>query len=153
MGAKQELLQDTETAFTELRQAVTGLPDGQMGTKWLGTWGVREILIHVSGWHREMIPALERIGRGEPPHPAGVSYDDFNAWNARFVDAKAGAKPAEVLAELDASHKSFVAAAGALPEPHLAAGGAARDLVDGVGAAHYREHAEQIRTWRKETGA
>jgi len=24
---------------------------------WLGTWGMREILIHVSGWHDEMISA------------------------------------------------------------------------------------------------
>jgi hypothetical protein len=153
MGAKQELLQDTEAAFTDLRQAVSGLPDGQMGTKWLGTWGVREILIHVSGWHREMVPAIERIGRGEAPHPPGVSYDDFNGWNARFVDAKAGAKSAEILAELDASHRSFMAAAGALPEQHLGPGGSARDLVDGVGATHYREHAEQIRAWRKGAAA
>jgi hypothetical protein len=77
-----------------------------------------------------------------------VSYDDFDAWNARFVEDKHGVKVADVLAELAASHRDFVAAAAALPEAQLAAGGGARDLVTGAGAPHYREHAEQIRGWR-----
>ena len=148
MGAKQELLTDTETAYGELRQAVDGIPEARMRDVWLGTWGVREIVIHISGWHREMIAALERIKRGQGPFAEGVSYDDFDAWNARFVEDKHGVKVADVLAELAASHREFVAAAAALPEPQLAPGGGARDLVTGAGAPHYREHAEQIRAWR-----
>jgi len=147
MGAKQELLTDAEAAYTELREAVDSVPDARMTEAWLGSWGAREILIHISGWHREMIPALQRIGRGEPPYPDGVSYDDFDAWNARFVDAKRGVKVADVRAELEASHRDFVAAAAGLTDEHLAAG-AARELFSGVGAAHYREHAGQIREWR-----
>jgi uncharacterized protein DUF1706 len=149
MGDTQKALQDAETAYIELRSAATGLDDADMNRPWLGTWGVREILIHVSGWHREMIPALGRIGRGQGPYPDGVSYDDFNAWNARFVEAKKGVKASEVLDELDASHRDFVAAAGKLPDSFLAEGGAARELFAGVGPAHYREHAEQIRDWRR----
>ena len=34
-----------------------------------GLWGVREILAHIMGWQREMIPVLERIARGEKPSP------------------------------------------------------------------------------------
>jgi len=153
MGAKQDLLQDAEAAFKDLRDTVSGLPDARMTERWLGTWGVREIVIHVSGWHREMIPAFQRIGRGESPYPAGVSYDDFDAWNARFVDAKKGAGVAEVLAELEASHRDFVSAARALEEVNLAPGGAARDLFDGAGPAHYKEHAAQIAKWRQQVPA
>jgi hypothetical protein len=152
MGAKHELLSEAEAAYTELRQAVDGIPDARMSETWLGTWGAREILIHVSGWHREMIPALQRIGRGQPPYAEGVSYDDFDAWNARFVEAKRGVKVADVLAELAASHRDFVAAAAAVTEEHLAPGGAARDLFAGTGPLHYREHAAQIRDWREATG-
>jgi hypothetical protein len=148
MGAKHELLTEAETAYTELREAVDRVPDARMGEPWLGTWGAREILIHISGWHREMIPALERIGRGQPPYPEGVSYDDFDTWNARFVEAKRGAKVAEVRAELAASHHDFVAAAAKLADEDLAPGGAARELFTGVGPGHYREHAGQIREWR-----
>jgi len=149
MGAKQELLTEAEAAYRELREAVDGVPDARMTETWLGAWGAREILVHISGWHREMIPALERIGRGQAPYADGVSYDDFDAWNARFVEARHGVKVADIRAELAASHRDFVAAAAALADEHLAPGGGARELVAGVGAAHYREHAEQIRAWRR----
>ena len=149
MGAKQELLSEAEAAYTELREAVDGVPDARMTETWLGSWGAREILIHISGWHREMIPALQRIGRGQSPYPEGVSYDDFDAWNARFVDAKRDVKVADVRAELASSHHDFVAAvAAALTDEHLASGAPARELFNGVGPAHYREHAGQIREWR-----
>ena len=147
MSDKATLLRDADETFAELRQAIDGLTEEQMREVWLGTWGVREILIHISGWHQAMIPALQHIARGEEPYPAGT-YDDFDAWNARFVAEKAGVKAADVLAELDASHRAFLGASGAVPEQHFAPGGAARDLFDGVGPAHYREHAAQIREWQ-----
>jgi hypothetical protein len=150
VGAKHDLLSDAETAYTELRQAVEGVPDARMSDAWLGSWGAREILVHVSGWHREMIPAFSRLSSGQSPYPEGTSYDDFDAWNARFVEAKRGVKVADVRAELAASHRDFVAAAAALAEDHLAPGGAARDLFEGTGAQHYREHAAQIRAWREQ---
>ena len=145
MSDKARLLQEAEDAYAGLRQAVDGLDDARLTRVWLGTWSVREILIHISGWHHEMMPALARVARGEPAYPAGT-YDDFDAWNARFVEAKAGVKVADVLAQLDASHRDFVRAAGAVPDAQL---GAARDLIEGTGAGHYREHAAQIRAWRE----
>jgi len=147
MSEKATLLHDADLAFTELHGAIEGLSDEEMRRVWLGSWGVREILIHISGWHDEMIAALERVGRGQAAYPAGT-YDDFDAWNARFVDRKAGVKPADVVEELTASHRAFVAAATQVPEALFAPGGAARDPIEGAGAGHYREHAAQIRQWR-----
>ena len=152
MSERSELLREADEAYAALRQAIEGLSEEEMQRAWLGTWGVREIAIHIAGWHREMIPALARIGRGEPPYPDGVSYDDADAWNARFVTARQGVKAADALVELDASHRAYVAAAGALPGVHLAPGGAARDLFDGCGPGHYREHAAQIARWRQSLG-
>ena len=145
MSDKARLLQEADDAFGDLRQAIDGLDDARLTRVWLGTWGVREILIHISGWHQEMIPALARVARGEEAYPAGT-YDDFDNWNARFVDRKRGVKMADVLAQLEASHRDFVRAAGAVPDQHF---GVARDMLDGAGAGHYREHAGQIRAWRQ----
>jgi hypothetical protein len=148
MSERMKLLAEADDSFAELRQAIEGLSDEQMRRVWLGTWGVREILVHISGWHREMIPVLDRIVRGEvPPYPAGA-YDDVDAWNARFVERQAGVKTADVLAELETSHRDFVRVAAVVPEQHFAPGGAARDLFEGAGPGHYREHAAQIREWR-----
>jgi hypothetical protein len=149
MSDKVALLREADEAFAELHRAIDGLSEEAMGRAWLGTWGVREILIHISGWHREAIPGFARLARGEAePYPAGT-YDDFDAWNARFVEQRAGVKLADVLAELEASHRDFAAAAAAVPDAHFASGGTARGLVDGSGAGHYREHAAQIRQWRQ----
>jgi hypothetical protein len=150
MSDKGGLLREADETFGELRRAVDGLEEDAMCQVWLGTWGVREILIHISGWHRVMIPALEHVARGEAPYPAGT-YDDFDAWNARFVADKTGVKAADVVAELEASHRAFMRAAGAVPDGHFAPGGPARDLFDGVASGHYREHTAQIREWRRPT--
>jgi hypothetical protein len=148
MSDKATLMRAGTDTFTELEQAIEGLGDESMSRVWLGTWGVREILVHISGWHREMIPALERIARGATAPYAAGTYDDFDGWNARFVAARAGVKAGDVLDELRASHRDFMAAARAVPDEHFGPGGAARDLFDNCGPGHYREHAVQIRDWR-----
>jgi Mycothiol maleylpyruvate isomerase N-terminal domain len=148
MSDKAKRLHDADEAFTELHAAIDGLSDEQMRRVWFGTWGVREILIHTSSWQRAMIPALQHIGRGEPPYPDGM-YDDTDAWNAKFVEQKAGVKTADVLVELDAAHRDFVRAAAGVPDQHFASDGAALGPFEGAGAPHYREHAAQIREWRK----
>jgi hypothetical protein len=148
MGAKQELLEKAEQEYDGLKAAIKGLDEAQMRKVWLGSWGVREILAHVTGWHREMIPALERLDRGEALYPDGA-YDDFDSWNARFVEARKGRASADLLREVDASHRELLSAASRLPDEHFGDGKSASGLVDGVAAGHYREHAEQIRQWRK----
>jgi hypothetical protein len=151
MSDKATLLREADLALGELRGAIDGLADEDMRRVWLGTWGVREILIHISGWHDEMAAALGRVAKGDAPYAAGT-YDDFDVWNARFVDEKAGVKTADVLAELDVSHRKLLGAAAPLPESLFAPGAAARGPFEGVAAAHYREHAAQIRQWRQGQG-
>ena len=147
MTDKTRLLQEADDTFTALRETLDGLTDEDLGRVWLGSWGVREILMHISGWHQAMTPALQRIARGQEPYSQG-SYDDFDAWNARFVEQQAGMKLADVLAELVASQREFVNAAATVPESAFAPGGAARDLFEGAGPGHYREHTAQIQEWR-----
>ena len=150
MGDKQKVLQEAAEAYGELWETAAGLDEAQTRAVWLGTWGVKEILIHISAWDREIAPAFARIERGEPAYPAGT-YDDFDAWNARFVEAGKDAQKAEILADLEASHRGLVAAASALGDEHFSTGAAARELLGATGAQHYREHTAQIREWRNGT--
>ncbi len=148
MATKQELLQQTEQEYDGLKAAIKGLDEAQMSQVWLGTWGVREIAAHITGWHREMMPALERLGRGEAPYPDGA-YDDFDAWNARFVEARTGQAAADILREMETSHRALLGVAARLPDEQFAEGKPVPGLLDGIGPGHYREHAEQIRQWRR----
>jgi len=147
MSDKEKVLSDCDEAYGELREAIAGLDESRARAVWLGTWGVKEILIHIAAWDREMAPALDRIGRGQAPYPAGT-YDDFDAWNARFVEAGKDAPLHEILVDLEASHHGLVAAAKALGDEHFGGEAAAGELFQGTGAKHYREHADQIRDWR-----
>ena len=148
MATKQELLQQAEHEYDGLKAAIKGLDESRMREVWLGQWGVREIVAHITGWHREMLPALARLGRGEAPYPDGA-YDDFDRWNAKFVEERRERSTAELVRDMDASHRDLLTAAAQLPDERFAEGQPAPGLVDGIAGAHYREHAGQIRQWRE----
>lgn len=148
MGLKQDLLRQAEEEFSVLKTAVAGLGEAELTRVWLGSWSVRDILAHMVGWHREMIPALERMARGERPFGEGVSYENVDAWNEKFAAAGRGRSAAVVLRELETSHREFVAAAQKVPEERFTPDKTATRIVDLNGPHHYREHGAEIREWR-----
>jgi hypothetical protein len=149
---KEELLNEAAREYKGFHEALQGLNESQMSAVWLGTWSVKDIVAHIAGWHEEMGPALERLCRGERPIREGVSYDDVDAWNARFASARRGTPVADVLLELDKTHEYFLRAAAAVPGERFQPGKTAWKIVDQNSAHHYREHAEQIRAWRTSKG-
>jgi len=148
MTPKEELLNQAAREYNAFEQAVHGLNEDDMREAWFGAWGVRDIVAHMIGWHREMGPALERIARGERPVPEGRSYEDVDGWNARFAAAVKDWTPEDVLLELDRSHEYFMHVAAAVPDERVQPGKTAYRIIDLNSAHHYREHGEQIRTWR-----
>jgi hypothetical protein len=151
-ATKEELLNEAAREYKTFHEALQGLNEAQMSEVWLGTWSVKDIVAHIAGWHEEMGPALERLARGERPIREGVSYDDVDAWNARFASARRGTPVADVLLELDKTHEYFLRTAAAVPAERFQVGKTAWKIVDQNTAHHYREHAEQVRTWRSSKG-
>jgi hypothetical protein len=146
---KQQLLNDAAREYKAFYDTLKGLNEEQMAEVWLGTWSIREIVAHMSGWHREMVPALERLARGERPIAAGVSYDDVDAWNAKFAATAASREVTDILLEFDKTHEEFMHAADQVPEERFQPGKTAWKIVDGNSAHHYREHGDQVREWRE----
>src|SRR5262245_64682704 len=137
MSLKNDLLRQADDEFGALKRALAGLSDEAMQQPFSGAWGVREILAHLAGWQREMIPLLERVARGERPVPEGVSYADVDAWNARHVAGRRGLTVAGIRAELNASHRDFLVAARAVPEARFAPDRTATRIFDLNGPHHY----------------
>jgi hypothetical protein len=149
VSAKQDLLNEAARAYRSFHEAIQGLNEAHMTEVWLGTWCVRDIVAHMSGWHRELGPALERMARGERPIPEGTNYEaEVDAWNEKFVATKRDTAVAEVLLELDKSHEYFLHAAAQVPEDRFVEGKTAWKIVDLNTAQHYKEHGDQIRAWR-----
>ncbi|MBI2202582.1 MAG: ClbS/DfsB family four-helix bundle protein [Candidatus Rokubacteria bacterium] len=149
---KDSLLNEAAREYRALHEAIHGLNEEHMTEVWLGTWSITEIIAHMSGWHREMGPALERMTRGDRPVPAGVSYDDVDAWNAKFATVARATSVADLLLELDKSHEYFLRAAAGVPADRFQPGKTAFKIVDLNSAHHYREHGGQIRAWRATRG-
>ena len=150
MTTKDELLTQAAREYKAFYEALQGLTEDQLTEVWLGTWSIRDIAAHISGWHREMTPALERMARGERPFPEGASYDDVDGWNARFAAAKRTWAVADVLLELDRSHEAFMHASAAVPDERVVPGKTAWKIIDHNSAHHYKEHGDQILAWRAE---
>jgi hypothetical protein len=149
---KDELLHRAACEYGAFHEALQGLNEAHMTEVWLGVWSVKEIVAHMTGWHRELIPALERLVRGERPIPEGVSYDDVDAWNAKFAARGQAASVADVLLELDKSHEAFLHAAAQVPVERFQPGRTAYRIVDLNSAHHYRAHGDEIRAWRESRG-
>jgi hypothetical protein len=147
-AAKDELLLAAAREYKAFHEALHGLNEEQTAEVWLGTWSVKEIVAHITGWHREMQPALERLAHGERAIPEGVSYDDVDAWNARFAAGAKDREVSELLLDLDRSHEAFMQAADRVPAERWAPGKTASRIVDANTAHHYHEHADQILAWR-----
>ncbi|MBI2163533.1 MAG: ClbS/DfsB family four-helix bundle protein [candidate division NC10 bacterium] len=151
-GKRDSLLAELDEAFAELQRTYRDLGEAQKRVVMQGTWSVKDILVHIAGWHREMAPALARLARGERPVPEGVDYSDFDAWNARWVEAARQTPVTAVEQELADSFASFRQAVSTLPENRLAPGRTADKIIHEVGMNHYRHHAGQIRAWREREG-
>ncbi len=149
---REDILKTLDTEFDALLKTVDDLSDDQMTTVWFGEWGVRDILAHVAGWHREMVGAFERIARGERPVPEGVDYSDADAVNARFTEAQRTLSAAAMVEELKASKEAFVAAARTVPEDRFAEGKTAYRILHTTGIDHYQEHMPPIQEWRQREG-
>jgi hypothetical protein len=143
------LFAELDAAFADLRAAYGGLDDGAMTAVMQGSWAVKDILAHIAGWHREMVPALERLARGEKPTPEGVDYTNPDPWNARFVEARRGLTRAQVEADLEDSFAAFRRALLAVPEARRRPTRTAGRIAYEAGIDHYRHHAGQIRRWRE----
>jgi hypothetical protein len=150
--AKDDLLNEAARQYKAFHEAIQGLNEEHLTEPWLGTWSVKEIVAHIAGWHRELIPALERLARGGRPVPEGVSYDDVDAWNAKFAAAAHDTSASDMLLTLDKSHEDFMHAAAQVPAERYEPNRTAYRIVDLNSAHHYKEHGEQIREWRASRG-
>jgi len=152
MTPKQELLNQAAREYKAFHESLQGLNEEHLNEVWLGTWNIKDIVAHIAGWQRELGPALERLARGERPVPEGVSYENVDAWNAKFAAARRGAEAADLLLELDKSHEHFMHLADAIPDARFQPDRTAYKMVDLNSAHHYKEHGDQIRAWRATNG-
>lgn len=154
MTSRDELIKRLDAAYQDYRSTIEGLDEHQFEEKWLdGSWGVREITAHITGWLGQLGGGLERMSRGEKPQPDGVDWTaDGDQWNATFASHAKGKKRTQILDELEHGMDTFKKSAMMLPEDRYGEGKTANRIFDGAGIVHFREHTDMVRAWRDRKG-
>ena len=149
MSYKDALLKELDSRFVEFKETFSGLGDSDMNGIWCGEWSTRDIIIHMSGWYREMSECLLRIGRGERPTPEGVDYGDSERWNGWFVSERKNLRVDQVIDEMEEAFAAYRAAAVTIPEERFTPGRTVDKILRSSGADHCKDHGGQIKDWRQ----
>lgn len=154
---RQLLFDRLANARAELLGQLLGI-EGQdlTQTKVLNGWTVQDVLAHIAAWDRWQHRQMERMLAGEGPDMAAV--EDVDAANAAFVEAWRDRPFGEVLEELLAARRDWLALLKEMPhEAFFRRRTFEGDDWDFPGCAevqyrHDAEHAAQIAAWRREAG-
>ena len=86
------------------------------------------------------------MGRGHIPCLAAIKREEVDRWNEFFMKVRKEWPLVQVRFESQHSHEQMMEALNALPESMFASGNAVANFC-AVSTAHYREHAQQIKSW------
>lgn len=156
---KHQLHVEMESARAELLEAITSLTDEEMlEPSVVGAWSVRDVLQHISLWEAELVKLLVHVQQHR--RPAGERFSgklDIDALNARWHTETRDRPLDRVRADFAAVRQQAQRRLNELAEADLTETRAfpwlkGRPLWNYVfedTAEHEREHAAQIRAWRR----
>lgn len=121
-----------------------------------GTWSIKDIVAHLTGWRQRTVARLQAVGRGQPEPPplwpADLQTDDeINAW---IYESNHGRSVREVLDESHHVFQQLLAAIEALPDEVLADAQQHLPWLEGepfspggIFAHFHDEHEPDMRAW------
>lgn len=137
MDEREEHSQREAEIWAEFESALSRVPEDRMNDPGVldGTWTIKEMLNHVTGWIRECNGHLEAIAAGTFVEP-DESDEITDARNAAFAEEARSMGLAEVRAALDAAREEVRRRWDELPEID----DAAIEWFAGETYEHYEEH-------------
>lgn len=146
---RQQLLRQMDKAWAALRTSYTGLSDSQLLEPGVaGDWSVKDILAHVTTWEAEALKHLPSIAGGARPPRYSTTYGGIDAFNAWMTEQKRGLALADVLRQLDETHRRLVDYVRSAPEEEFVRETRFRRRLRLDTYSHYPKHAKAIREWR-----
>lgn len=146
---KQQLLDKLEQAWADLKASFAGLSEAQMTTPGVtGGWSVKDILAHVTTWEEEALRMMPVILEDKTPPRYADQYGGLDAFNAQMSAQKRDLSLAEVLTQLDATHRRLIEYVQRAPDDQITRETRFRRRLRLDTYSHYPEHARAIRAWR-----
>lgn len=147
---RQQLLDKLEKAWADLKASYAGMSEAQMMQPGVtGEWSVKDILAHVTTWEEEALRMMPVILENKTPPRYADQYGGLNAFNAQMSAQKRDLPLAEVLAQLDATHRRLIEYVQRAPDDQITRETRFRRRLRLDTYSHYPEHARAIRAWRE----
>lgn len=115
-----------------------------------GEWSVRDILAHVTTWEEEALKHLPLILEGGRPPLYSAKYGGIDDFNALMTEQKRGLSLAEVLRQLDETHRRLIEYIHSAPEEQFTRETRFRRRLRLDTYSHYPKHAKAIARWREQ---
>lgn len=155
-ASRDELERELESAWRDVKAVVDLVPDAEKERPGVvEEWSVKDLLGHMAFWADKAARDLKALVADRPDDIETPSSDDEErAWNAREAEARKGNSLAQVRAEWERSHRAAAEALQATPMEALemeVKGWPQLRRFLGDTTWHYRQHAEHIKAWARET--
>jgi hypothetical protein len=149
---KAELLNSMHTGYTVFETLLAPLNQEQMTKSGVnGEWSVKDILAHLTSWHRHLLHLIEVTKRGKEPSdiPSGLTEEQINK---QFYQQNKHLPLGTVLENFRSTYRQVDDWVNALSEEDLRKSpwpGSAplAGFVAGNTYEHYEEHARPIQEW------
>ncbi|GIK41497.1 MAG: hypothetical protein BroJett011_53300 [Chloroflexota bacterium] len=149
---RQQLLKKLDKAWLEIQASYAGLSDSQLTEPGVtGNWSVKDILAHVTTWEEEALKYLPLIVKGGRPPRYSVKYGGIDAFNAQMTEQKRGLSLADVLRQLDETHRRLIVYIQSVPEEQFTYETPFRHRLRLDTYSHYPIHTKMIRAWREQS--
>ncbi len=147
---KRQLLERIDKAWTALQASYAGLSEAELTEPGVtGDWSVKDHLAHVTTWEEEALKYLPLIlGGGKPPRYSTM-FGGIDAFNAQVTEQKRSLTLAEVLRQLEETHRRILDYVQRAPEEQFTQETRFRHRLRLESYSHYTLHAKLIRAWRE----
>lgn len=147
---KQQLIDRLEQAWAAFQESYAGMSEAQLTKPGVaGDWSVKDILAHVSWWEAESLQHLPLILQGERPPRYSQLYGGIDAFNAMMTGQWRQRSLAEVVAQLEDTHRRLMAYLESVPEEQFTKETRFRRRLGWDTYKHYPLHTQAITEWRK----
>jgi len=150
---RRRLLERLDEAWMAFKASYAGLSEADLLEPGVtGDWSVRDIIAHVTTWDEEALTHLPSILDGGKPPRYSVTYGGIDAFNALMTKRKESLPLAEVLRQLDDTHRRLVEVIDRAPADQLTRETRFRRRLRLDTYGHYPNHAGAICRWRERHG-
>jgi len=148
---RKQLLKRLDQTWTAFSEAYAGMSEAQLAEPGVtGDWSVKDLLGHVTTWEEEALKYLPLILTGGTPPRYSVMYDGgFDAFNALMTAQKRNLPLAEVLRQLEETHRRLIDYIQTVPEAAFTRETPFRRRLRLDTYSHYPIHTRMIREWRE----